>query len=334
VSGPWAGVRRTGGLGWLAGMAQRWIATEFGTELDNLRLVDADVPAPGPGEVTIEVRAAGVNPADRKHLAGGPDADRGRLPLPLGYEVAGVLSAVGPDTEIASGGGAVGDEVIAYRVSGGYASALTVPAAGVFAKPAALDFPAAANLLLVGTTAAEMLDVTRVRSGDTVLLHAASGAVGVSVLQQARLMGVRVIGTTGDAGADVVRRFGGEPVPYGPGLADRVRALAPDGVTAAMDAVGTDEAIDVSLGLVEPDRFVTIAAFERAQRDGLPIISGKFPASQAFRDRARPRVIELAASGQLVVPVARTFPLTEAVAALEFLRGGHPGGKLALIPGA
>ena len=315
-------------------MAQRWIATDFGTELDNLELVEADVPAPGPGEVTIEVRAVGVNPADRKHLAAGPDPDRGRLPLPIGYEVAGVLSAVGPDTEIGSGGGAVGDEVIAYRVSGGYATALTVPATAVFAKPTALDFPAAANLLLVGTTAAELLDVTAVREGETLLLHAASGAVGVSVLQQARLLGVRVIGTAGDAGADVVRRYGGEPVPYGPGLEDRVRELAPEGVHAAVDAVGTDEAIDTSLALVAPDRFVTIAAFERAERDGLQIISGKFPASQAFRDRNRARVIELAASGQLEVPVARTFPFREAVAALQFLRGGHPGGKLALLPDA
>ena len=313
-------------------MAQRWIATDFGGDLDTLELVDVDVPAPGPGEVTIEVRAAGMNPADRKHLAAGPDADRSLLPLPVGYEVAGVLSAVGPDTEIASGGGRVGDEVLAFRISGGYASAVTVPAADVFAKPAALDFPAAANLLLAATTAAEMLEVTGARAGETVLLHAASGAVGVSVLQQARLLGVRVIGTASESSADVVRRFGGEPVPYGPGLADRVRALAPDGVAAALDAIGTDEAVDVSLELVERDRFVTIAAAGRAGREGFRAIAGKLPASKVFRAAARPRLIELAGSGQLVVPVARTFPLAEARAALELLSSGHPGGKLALLP--
>jgi NADPH2:quinone reductase len=314
-------------------MAQRWIATDFGG-LDTLRLVETAVPEPGPGEVTIRVRAAGMNPADHKHLAGGASADRGQLPLPIGYEVAGVLTAVGPDTEIASGGGAVGDEVLAFRVRGGYATELTVPALDVFAKPATVGFPEAANLLLAGTTAAEMLEVTGVGRGDTVLLHAASGAVGVSVLQQARLLGARVIGTAGEAGADVVRRFGGEPVRYGPGLADRVRALAPDGVDAALDAAGTDEAVDVSLALVDRGRIVTVAAAGRAEQEGFAAIAGRLPASAAFRDAVRGRLVALAAAGDLVVPVARTFPLAAAVEALRVLQGGHPGGKLALLPDA
>ena len=103
----------------------------------------------------------------------------------------------------------------------------------MFAKPPALDHPAAANLLLAGTTAAEMLHVTGVREGDTVVVHGASGAVGVSVLQQAREVGVRCVGTASEHNFDVVRRFGGEPVSYGDGLADRLRAPAPDGFVAA-----------------------------------------------------------------------------------------------------
>ncbi|GAB4082181.1 NADP-dependent oxidoreductase [Modestobacter muralis] len=311
-------------------MAQHWVATDFGG-LDVLRLVDVDVPAPGPGEVTIAVTAAGVNPADAKHVA--RPGDRDQLPVPIGYEVAGRITAVGPDTDIASGGGEVGDEVLAFRVRGGYATELTVPASAVFARPPALAPEEAANLLLAGTTAAEMLHVTGVRAGDTVLLHGASGAVGVSLLQQAALIDVRVVGTAGEAGADVVRRFGGEPVRYGDGLADRVRALAPGGVVAALDAVGTDEAVDVSLELVaDRQRIVTIAAQSRAGRDGIRAIGGAMPASKAFRDAARARLVELAADGRLVVPMARTFPLTEARVALELLAGGHPGGKLALLP--
>ena len=103
--------------------------------------------------MTIEVRAAGLNPVDFKLFSGARGADPDALPLPVGLEVAGVLNAIGPDTEIASGGGEVGGGVLAFRVSGGYSSALTVPAADVFAKPATLDFPEAANLLLVGGTA-------------------------------------------------------------------------------------------------------------------------------------------------------------------------------------
>jgi NADPH2:quinone reductase len=311
-------------------MAIRWVANDFGG-LDVFELVEADVPAPGPGEVTIQVRAAGMNPTDFKSVARG--TDRSRLPFPVGSEVAGVLSAIGPGTQIASGGGEVGDEVLGYRVSGGYASALTVPAKDVFAKPASLGFPEAANLLLVGATAAEMLDVAGASSGDTILLHGASGSVGTSVLQQARLAGVHVVGTASTAHFEVVRRFGGTPVAYGDGLLDRVREAAPDGVVAALDTVGTDEAVDVSLALVaDRDRFVSIAAFGRAQAEGYRVIGGAMPASAAFRDRVRPHLIDLAGRGDLVVPVVRTFPLSQARDALELLSGQHPGGKFALTP--
>ena len=312
-------------------MAQRWVATRYGN-LDGLELQEVTPPAPGPGEVTIEVAAAGMNPADYKRVLQGTNPSA--LPAPVGFEVAGVLSAIGEGTEIASGPARVGDAVLAFRISGGYASALTVPAKDVFAKPEGLGFPEAANLLLAGTTAAEMLDVVHAQGGETVLLHGASGAVGVSVLQQARRHGVRVVGTAGEGSFDVVRRFGGTPVAYGPGLADRVReAVAPGGIAAALDAVGTDEAVDVSLELV-PDhsRIVSIAAAGRAKGDGFRMIGGAMPASAAFRDRVRADLIALAAGGDLVVPMARTFPLAEARAALDVLRGEHPGGKLALIP--
>jgi len=310
-------------------MTKQWIAPRFG-EIDALTLIDEPTKAPEAGEVTIEVRAVGMNPADWKYMRDGDPAD---LPYRIGYEVAGVLSAVGPDTEIASGGGSVGDEVLAFRIRGGYADEVTVPAGDVFAKPAAIDFPAAANLLLVGTTAAEMLEVTRVSPGETVLLHGASGAVGVSVLQQARLLGVRVIGTASEANFDVVRSFGGEPTTYGDGLADRVRDLAPEGIAASLDSVGTDEAVDVSLELVaDRSRIVTIVAFGRAGDEGIKAIAGRMPESARFRDAARSRLIELAGRGELIVPVARTFPLADAISALDVLKTEHPGGKLALIP--
>ncbi len=311
-------------------MAHKWIATDFGG-LDVLREVDVQVPTPRSGEVTIEVRAAGMNPADYKRFASGQD--RSVLPLSIGYEVAGVISALGPDTEIASGGGKIGDEVLAYRISGGYASAVTVPAKDVFAKPGNMDFAEAANLLLVGTTAAEMLDVTRVAKGETILLHGASGAVGVSVLQQARLIGAHVIGTASENNFDTIKKFGGTPVRYGPGLEDRVRQAAPNGVAAALDTVGTDEAIDVSLALVKDrQRIVSIAARGRAKKDGYQTIGGTIPTSAAFRDKARAHLIQLAADGKLVVPMTQTFPLAEAKSALEVLMSQHPGGKLALIP--
>ncbi|MCS5720056.1 NADP-dependent oxidoreductase [Herbiconiux sp. CPCC 205763] len=311
-------------------MARRWVAEDYG-DLDVFAEIDAEVPAPGKGEVTIEVRAAGMNPADYKRVAYGDD--RSLLPMPVGYECSGVISALGPDTEIASGGGAVGDEVLAFRVQGAYATELTVRASDVFAKPASLPFADAACLLLVGTTAAEMLHVTGVKAGDTVLVHGASGAVGVSVLQQAALLGAHVIGTASVANFDLVGRFGGEPVTYGPGLEQRVQDAAPGGIDAALDTVGTAEAVDTSLALVsDRGRIVTIAAAGRAAADGFHAIGGSMPASLAFRDGVRARLIDLAARGELVVPIARSYPLSEARAALAELKGQHPGGKLVLIP--
>ncbi|WP_262001070.1 zinc-binding alcohol dehydrogenase family protein [Microbacterium sp. Mcb102] len=311
-------------------LAQHWVATAPGGP-DSWEFVEERLAAPGHGEVTIRVHASGVNPADAKHVASGGSGLE--FPVPIGYEVSGVLSAVGPDTRIGSGAAAIGDEVIAFRVRGGYATAVTVPAEKVFAKPSTLTHPEAANLLLVGTTAAEMLAVTGAAPGETVLLHGASGAVGVSVLQQARLRGIRVIGTASTDRFDEVRRFGGEPVRYGLGLADRVREVSAGPVAAALDAVGTDEAVDVSLELVaDRRRIVTIAALGRAEAEGIQAIAGSMPASARFRDEVRSELIALAQNGDLVVPVARTFPLDEARQAHRVLATGHPGGKLALIP--
>jgi NADPH:quinone reductase len=308
--------------------ARKWVAVDFGGP-EVLRDIEVDVPDPGLGQVTIDVHASGVNPADAKHIT--PGQDRKLLPLSLGFEVAGVVAALGPDTELASGGGAVGDEVVG-QVSGGYATAITTSASGVFAKPSTLSFPEAASLLLVGTTAADLLHTSGAKEGDTVLLHGAAGAVGVSVLQQARIMGVRVVGTASRANFDFVRRFGGMPVEYGPGLLDRVRAAAPEGIAAALDTVGSDEAGDVSLALVaERNRVVTIAAAPRAKADGYVFVGASNPASGPFRARARSRILKLAQDGHLVVPMAETFKFADAPAALAALTSPHPPGKLALV---
>lgn len=309
--------------------AQHWIAPAWGGP-EQWRLVETTVPDPRPGEITVRVRAAGMNPADRKHVAAPrPGA---ALPVPIGYEVSGEIVAIGPETRIGSGEARVGDEVIAFRVQGGYASALTIPAEMAFRKPVPLSHAAAANLLLAGTTAAEMLERVHAQSGDTILLHGASGAVGVMVLQLAALRGVRVIGTASEAGAERVRRFGGIPIAYGPGLLDRVGALGVP-IRAALDAVGTDEAVDVSLAVVgDLGRIVTIAAPGRAAEHGFLSIAGSQPASAAFRDGIRGELARLADEGLLEVPVARTYPLADAVEATLFLAEQHPGGKLALLP--
>jgi NADPH:quinone reductase len=310
-------------------MAQHWVAARPGG-LEVFGLLEYAVPPPSVGEVTVRVVAAGVNPADAKHVLEGR---RPPYPRGVGYEIAGVLTAVGPGTEIASGGGAAGDEVLAFRVNGGWATEMNVPARDVFAKPAALSFEQAANLLLAATTASEMLHVTGAADGETILVHGASGAVGVSLLQQATLLGVHVVGTCSPQRFHEVCRFGGEPVAYGDGLEQRVRAAAPEGVAAALDCVGTEEALDVSLALVEDKaRIVTIAAKQRGTSLGVIVLGGDLPGSAAYRDGVRADLVRLAEAGRLEVPMAGTYPLERALDAVELVGSGHPGGKVALIP--
>jgi NADPH:quinone reductase len=303
-------------------MNYRWVAADFGGP-EVLRRVEVKVPDPKDGQVRIDVRASGMNPADAKHIA--PGQDRSLLPLTIGFEVSGVVSAAGAGADFS-----VGDDVVSLA-SGGYATAVTVPASGVYRKPPPLTFPEAANLLVAGTTAADLLHTAGAASGETVLLHGAAGAVGVSVLQQARVLGVQVIGTASPANFAFVQRFGGVPVEYGPGLLDRVLAAAPEGVAAALDTVGSAEAGDASLAVVKDrSRVVTIADAPRAKADGYVFVGASNPASGPYRAHAAPRIVTMAADGYLVVPMAATFPFDDAPAAFAMLSGPHPPGKIAL----
>jgi NADPH2:quinone reductase len=148
------------------------VATAYGGP-EVLSVVDVEVPPPGPGEVTIEVRAAGVNPVDSKFFSGtGPFGNSpDNLPMRVGLEVAGLITAVGAGAVGPAGPLSVGDAVIAYPASGGYATAITVSANVVVPKPAELSWEQAAGMLLVGATALHAVAVINVGQGDTALVH-------------------------------------------------------------------------------------------------------------------------------------------------------------------
>ena len=298
-------------------------------------MVEAEVPSPGPGEVTIEVRAAGVNPIDRKLYSGAFGSSAENLPLRLGLEVAGVITEVGPGAVGPAGPLSVGDEVIAYPTEGGYATAITVSANGVVPKPAELSWEQASGLLLVGATAVHAVAAVKVGSGDTVLIHAGSGAVGLLAVQLSLAAGATVVATASERNQGLLREVGAIALTYGPGLLDRVRQAAPPGINAAIDAVGTDEAIDVSLAVVpEPSRIVSIAAFHRADV-GIKLIGhgpGGDPGTE-IRSNAWRQLLPLAATGKLTPLPVKTYALTEAAQAHTLLDQGHPNGKLVLIPG-
>jgi NADPH:quinone reductase len=157
----------------------------------------------------IDVRAAGTNPADYKIYSGAFSSDPSRLPLRVGMEAAGVVSAVGSTARGQAGPVRVGDEIIAHQIYCAYATQVVVPASVVVPKPPAISFDEAGGLLLAGTTAVHGLSVIAVGSGDTVVVHGASGAVGLMAVNA----GARVIGTAGEASHDYLRQLGAEPCP-------------------------------------------------------------------------------------------------------------------------
>src|SRR5258708_15465715 len=189
--------------------------------------------------------------------------------------------------------------------------------------------------MLTGATDWHCLVATAVGDGDTVLIHGGAGGVGVMAVQLAADRGATVIATASPARHDFRRELGALPVAYGPGLADRVRAAAPDGIDAALDLIGTDEAVDVSLELVaDKARIATIAAAGRAGQAGIKALGGgpgSDPGTQV-RDAARIELARLAGEGTLRVVVAKTFPLAQAARAHRAIMTGHATGKIVLIP--
>ncbi len=225
--------------------------------------------------------------------------------------------------------------MIAYRAPGAYAAELVVPASSVVPKPARLSWEQAGGLMVAGVTAVHALQAIGLRETDTVLIHGAAGGVGLTAVQLVVERGATVLGTASPAKHDVLRDLGAIPIPYGPGLADRVRAAAPEGVHAAADLVGTDEAVDVSVELVaDRSRIATVAAFERGAGAGIKLLGGGPGADPgaAVRAAARLQLTEAAGAGRLRILIAGSYPLREAAAAHRRIMTGHTTGKIVLVP--
>ena len=295
-----------------------------GPEALNLR----EVPTPhaGSGQIRVRVTAAGLNPMDWFMTSDADTAARFGLSLPCGFgtDYAGVVDQVGDGvSEFAAG-----DRVFGGALSRAVADYVVVDAAGTIAAggdahhtPDGVDDRTAATLAIAGCTAAAALAVVSPGPGDTLLIGGAGGGVGVFAVQLARLAGARVIGTGSATSADAMSALGAEPVAYGDGLADRVRALAPAGVTAAIDLYGT-ETMQAARDLGVPDRRITTIA---AQADGITPANGANAAPGAIEEIAR-----LVAAGQLRVPIAASFPVEQIRAAVELQAGRHVHGKVVI----
>lgn len=300
-------------------MAIAIVFAEYG-DPEVLRPIEIDPPTPAPGQVRIRVKAAGVNPIDiklrRGDLAAVMPLD---LPSRLGSEYAGVIDQIGDGvTDFA-----VGDEVLGSATGQCYAEYVVVNAADVVRKPAAMPWTVAAGLPAVGQTAHSALRQIAVGAGDTVLIHAAAGGVGTIATQLARIWGATVIGTASERNHDYLRSLGAIPVTYGTGLLDRVRALAPGTIDAALDAIG-GEAVTVSLALVsDRQRIGTLVDDEACKTHGILRVGGR--STPALRE-----LVALYERGDLQLPIHATFALTEAPKAHYEVQTGHVRGKVVL----
>ncbi|MDN3359878.1 NADP-dependent oxidoreductase [Actinomadura sp. DC4] len=300
------------------------LASFGGPEVLDLR----EVPAPqaGPGQIRVRVTAAGLNPMDWFMTSDAETAARFGLSLPSGFgtDYAGVVDQVGDGvTEFAAG-----DRVFGGALSRAVADHVVIDVAGTIAAggdahhtPDGVDDRIAAVLAIGGCTAAAALAVVEPRLGDTLLIGGAGGGVGVFAVQLARIEGARVIGTGSATSADALRALGAEPVAYGDGLAGRLRALAPAGVTAAIDLYGTETAQAARELGVPDERITTIAA----QVDGITPANGANAAPGAIEEIAR-----LVAAGRLHVPIAASFPVEQIRAAVELQAGRHVHGKVVI----
>lgn len=309
-------------------MSRTVVATAYGGP-EVLEVIDQDVPPPGPGEVVVEMRAIGVNPIDYKLYSGAFGVDPARLPIRPGTEGAGVVLAVGTGTASVR----VGDEVIVYAGEGAYSDVVLAEADSVLPKPDSMSWESAACLLSSGGTAYEALEVAGVTEGDTVVIQGAAGGVGELAVQLVVGRGAVAIGVAWSVHHDLLRTLGAVPVLPGPDLVARIHEVAPHGVDAVVDTVGTDEVIDQSQALdVDLDRIVTIVAFARAARDGFVAIGGPNEDSARIRREARPLLVDMAAHGGLDVVVGTRFPLAEAAEAHRTLQQPHARGKFVLLP--
>lgn len=286
-----------------------------------LEIVAVAEPHAADLQVRVSVRAAGLNAFDSKARSDPAMLPHRVLPAGQGSEFAGVVDEVGAGVTNLK----PGDEVLGWINSGAQAEYVVVAATSVTPKPEALDWATAGAIGLVGGTAKRAVDAVAPAAGETILVSAAAGAVGLFTAQYAILAGARVIGTARATDHEFLRSLDIEPLSYGPGLLERLRAIAPGGIDAALDSAGRDT-VEAALQLGVPaSRINSVVYFDGKARYGISTIGAGRTTADGLAKLAR-----LVTSGALVMPIAGTFALGNVRAAYEFFEAHHSPGKIVL----
>jgi NADPH:quinone reductase-like Zn-dependent oxidoreductase len=307
--------------------AMRAVRFERYGGLDELHVAEVARRRAAPGRVVVEVVAASINPGEASVREGRlQERWPAHFPEGEGSDFAGVVTEVG-DGVISV---AVGAEVIGWSEErASHAEAVSVPAGQLVPKPAGVSFEVAGSLYVAGVTAWATVRSVGLKPGHTAAVSAAAGGVGSIAVQLARRAGATVIGIAGPASADWLASIGVTPVAYGEGLAERLRAVAPQGINAFIDCFGGGY-IDLAVDLGVPtDRIDTIIDWSAAQRTG-----AKIEGLATVEDPAAvlSELAALIAAGELVVPIARTYPLEQVQEAYAELEQRHTRGKIVLLP--
>jgi NADPH2:quinone reductase len=293
-------------------------------DLDVLHVAEVPRPEPTEDQVVVQVVAAGVNPGEIVIRTGGYDAIfPATFPSGQGSDFAGRVVAAGSSVT----GFRPGDEVVGWSDSrSAQADFVAVSTDHITRKPLALDWIRAGGLFVVGVTAFAAVRAVALKPGETVAVSGAAGGVGSLAVQLAREAGARVIGVAGEHNAGWLRSVGVTPVTYGDGLADRLRAAAPNGLDAFIDTFGGGYVeLAVDLGL-PTDRIETIIDFPAVQKYG---VKGEGSADASSVD-VLARLADLVAWGTLALPIAAVYPLAKVRDAYAELAERHTRGKIVL----
>ncbi len=294
--------------------------------IDVLKVVEVERPTPGPGQVLVRVKAAGINPGEAAIRQGFlHERWPATFPSGQGSDLAGVVAETGEGVEAFQ----AGDEVIGYtdrRAS--HAEFVVVDAANLTSRPPNVSWEAAGTLNVAGSTAYAAVRAVGAGPGDTVVVSGAAGGVGSLAVQLARNAGATVIGLASEPNHQWLSDHGVIPVTYGDGVADRIREAAGGDIDAFIDTFGGGYVeLAVELG-VKPDRIDTIIDFAAGERYGVKM-EGSAAAAGADTLATLAKLID---AGRLEVPIAAVFPLTDVQAAFTELEQRHTRGKIVLVP--